>query len=68
MIEQITSFNIIQELNNEDIDNQNCQIENERLKTTCYTLNNKLAIMEDIQAENEALKRRLNESEDVRQK
>lgn len=68
MIEQVTSFNIIKELNNEDIEKQDCQIENERLKTTCYTLNNKVAIVEDIQHENETLKRRLAESEEMRQK
>ena len=42
-------------------------IEIERLKTTCFTLNNKSSITEDLQKEVDVLKRRLAESESIRQ-
>lgn len=65
-VEHITTFNIIQELNNEDLDKQECQVENERLKVTCYTLNNKVSITEDLQRDKDVLTKRLEESEAIR--
>ena len=41
-------------------------IEIERLKTTCFNLNNKAAIADDLRRENEVLNRRLEESEGAR--
>ena len=64
--ETVKTFNIINELNGKDIECQDCQIENERLKTTCYTLNNKLCLQEDLISDNENLLKRLAESEEAR--
>ena len=41
-------------------------IEIERLKTTCFNLNNKAAIADDLRRENDVLNRRLEESEGAR--
>ena len=41
-------------------------IEIERLKTTCFNLNNKAAIADDLRKENGILNRRLEESEGAR--
>ena len=41
-------------------------IEIERLKTTCFTLNNKVSVTEDLQEECKILSRRLAESENIR--
>jgi len=64
--ETVKTFNIINELNGKDIECQDCQIENERLKTTCYTLNNKLSLQEDLIADNESLLKRVAENEEAR--
>jgi len=65
--ENINSINIIQELNNEDQERQDAQVENERLKATCVALDNKVSITEDLEAENKALKNRLEENEKIRE-
>ena len=41
-LENYDKFKIIKELDNEDISAQEALIENERLRTTCVSLNNKL--------------------------
>lgn len=51
-----TQFHIIEELNAQEITYQNKDIEIERLKTTCQSLNNRLSVMEDRAADNEILK------------
>ena len=38
-------------------------IENERLKTTCQSLNQKASVAEDLRAENEMLRKRISEME-----
>lgn len=48
------------------VQSQDKDIEIERLKTTCYSLNNKVSLVEDLQRETETLKRRLAESEAIR--
>jgi len=37
------------------------------LKTTCYTLNNKVSVTEDIQQENSMMRKRMAENEEIRQ-
>lgn len=61
-----SEIGIIQELNGKQIKSQDKDIEIERLKTTCYSLNNKASIVEDQALEIENLKRRLQESETIR--
>jgi hypothetical protein len=46
---------------------QDKDIEIERLKTTCFNLNNKAIVADDLQNDIEILKTRLQESEDARQ-
>jgi len=46
-------------VNGEEIKDQDKDIEIERLKTTCASLNNKASIAEDYAIEIETLKRRL---------
>jgi hypothetical protein len=60
------NFNIVREVSGKDIIQQDKDIEIERLKTTCFNLNNKAAIAEDLRQENEMLKRRLEENEHAR--
>ena len=57
---------IIEELNGQDIVSQDKDIEIERLQTTCQSLNNRLRVLEDRRADNEVLKKRLAESEQIR--
>ena len=51
------------ELNRVTIESQNKDIEIERLMTTCQTLNAKSQINDDLHAEVDILKRRLDESD-----
>ena len=37
------------------------------MKTTCFTLNNKVSVTEDVQQENAILRKRLAENEQIRQ-
>ena len=55
-----------EELNSRSIMSQDKDIEIERLQTTCYTLNNKVAVTDDLNREIEVLKRRLEESDNIR--
>lgn len=55
----MAQIRIIQEVNGEEIKDQDKDIEIERLKTTCASLNNKASIAEDYAIEIETLKRRL---------
>ena len=48
------------------IDLQEKDIEIERLQTTCFTLNNKVSVTDDLHQEIEVLTRRLEDSEKVR--
>ena len=48
------------------IDLQEKDIEIERLQTTCFTLNNKVSVTDDLHQEIEMLTRRLEDSEKVR--
>ena len=48
------------------IEDQNKDIEIERLKTTCYSLNNKVALVDDLQRELDILRQRLADSEKIR--
>ena len=57
---------IVQELNGKEIKQQDKDIEIERLQTTCLTLNNKCSIVDDLIGENDVLKKRLAESENIR--
>ena len=57
---------IVSELNGKEIKSQDKDIEIERLQTTCLTLNNKCSIVDDLMGENEVLKKRLSESENIR--
>ena len=59
----LTQLNIIEELNGQEISDQNKDIEIERLQTTCYSLNNKASVTDDLHQEVEVLNRRLAESE-----
>lgn len=56
----------MREVSGKDIIAQDKDIEIERLKTTCFNLNNKAAIAEDLRQENEMLKKRLAENERAR--
>jgi hypothetical protein len=56
----------VREVSGKDIIAQDKDIEIERLKTTCFNLNNKAAIAEDLRQENEMLKKRLAENEVAR--
>jgi len=56
----------VREVSGKDIIAQDKDIEIERLKTTCFNLNNKAAIAEDLRQENEMLKKRLAENERAR--
>jgi hypothetical protein len=58
----------VAELNGKAIVEQDKDIEIERLKTTCYDLNNKSAVVDDLRKDNDILTRRLNESETERQR
>ena len=49
----------MREVSGKDIIAQDKDIEIERLKTTCFNLNNKAAIAEDLRQENEMLKKRV---------
>ena len=62
----ISQIQIISELNGQDIKSQDKDIEIERLQTTCFNLNNKVSVTEDLLQECEILKRRLAESENIR--
>lgn len=44
----LANITIIEELNGQEIITQDKDIEIERLKTTCFTLNNKVSVTEDI--------------------
>ena len=55
--------NIIQELNGTIIEQQNKDIEIERLKTTCFTINQKLSTQNDLYNDISVLNKRLSESE-----
>jgi hypothetical protein len=59
-------MSIMRELNGTEIETQDKDIEIERLKTTCFNLNNKAAIADDLRNENNILNRRLEESEGAR--
>ena len=59
-------INIIKELTGKEIKNQDKDIEIERLKTTCFNLNNKAIVSEDLLKDIEILKARLDESESAR--
>ena len=61
------NFNIVAELNGKAIEEQDKDIEIERLKTTCTDLNNKALVADDLRKDNEILSKRLVESEDERQ-
>ena len=61
-----SQIKIIEELNGQEIISQDKDIEIERLQTTCQSLNNRLRILEDRRADNEVLKKRLAESEQIR--
>ena len=61
-----SQIKIIEELNGHEIVSQDKDIEIERLQTTCQSLNNRLRILEDRRADNEVLKKRLAESEQIR--
>lgn len=67
-VSYVNNFNIVREVNGKEIVNQDKDIEIERLKTTCYNLNHKASIAEDLKTENEMLKRRIEEFENVRSK
>ena len=58
--------NIIRELTGKEIKSQDKDIEIERLKTTCFNLNNKAIVSEDLLKDIEILKARLQESENAR--
>ena len=58
--------NIIKELNGKAIVSQNKDIEIERLKTTCFNLNNKAIVAADLQRDLEIMHARLSESEAAR--
>ena len=45
----LANITIIEELNGQEIVSQDKDIEIERLKTTCFTLNNKVSVTEDVQ-------------------
>jgi hypothetical protein len=60
----IPDYNAISELNNEVILSKEKDIEIERLKTTCFDLNNKAAVAGDLRSDMDIISRRLNESED----
>ena len=55
-----------EEINALMISGQEKDIEIDRLKTTCYTLNNKVSVTEDLHNEIAVLKRRLAENENQR--
>ena len=63
----MANITIIEELNGQEITSQDKDIEIERLKTTCFTLNNKVSVTEDVQQENAILRKRLSENEQIRQ-
>ena len=58
--------NIIRELTGKEIKAQDKDIEIERLKTTCFNLNNKAIIAEDLQRDLQIMQTRLAESEAAR--
>jgi septal ring factor EnvC (AmiA/AmiB activator) len=64
----VSNYNIVAELNGKAIVEQDKDIEIERLKTTCFDLNNKSAVVDDLRKDNDILTRRLNESETERQR
>ena len=55
----LPNYNIISELNGQAIIQQDKDIEIERLKTTCFDLNNKAEIVDDLRRDNDILKKRL---------
>ena len=59
-------INIIKELNGKEIRAQDKDIEIERLKTTCFNLNNKATVAEDLQRDLKIMQQRLAESEGAR--
>jgi hypothetical protein len=62
----MSQIRIMQEVNGEEIKDQDKDIEIERLQTTCASLNNKASIAEDQGIEIDVLKKRLMESEELR--
>ena len=64
----LPNYNIITELNGQAITNQDKDIEIERLKTTCFDLNNKAEVVDDLRKDNAILTRRLEESEAERER
>lgn len=64
----LPNYNIIAELNGKAIVEQDKDIEIERLKTTCFDLNNKATVVDDLRKDNDVLTRRLNESESERKR
>jgi hypothetical protein len=63
----LSQIRIMQEVNGEEIKDQDKDIEIERLQTTCASLNNKASIAEDQAIEIDVLKKRLMESEELRE-
>lgn len=57
----ISGINIVSQLIGEDIKYQNQDIEIERLKTTCVSLNNKASVADDLRLENGMLRKRIEE-------
>lgn len=62
----LPNYNIVAEMNGKAIDDQDKDIEIERLKTTCTDLNNKASVADDLRKDNEIISRRLSESENER--
>ena len=64
----ISQINIVREINRVDNLSQEKDIEIERLRTTCDQLYARVAITEDIQNQNQVLKRRLASVEDFNER
>ena len=62
----MANLNVVEEVNNREIDNQDKDIEIERLMTTCQQLNQRVAINDDLMQQLETLKEQLSVNEKVR--
>ena len=62
----LSQIKIIEELNQREISYQDKDVEIERLATTCASLNNRVAVMQDMQNTIDTLQKRLSDSERIR--
>jgi chromosome segregation ATPase len=63
--DSLSNIDIVKQLTGEEYNNQSQAIEIERLRTTCHSLNSKVAMVDDLKQENNMLRKRIEELKEV---